>query len=706
MSLLDAIKQARPAQPPAKLPEQAPNDIQQKILRGRQEMRKDHNLRELCQKFFENKHYWYLNAEGALRFQTSGMVGIASATKPNYRIRNTYNWVGAIVEAKTSAATQRVPGYEVTPSTDDSDDQAAASLASQVATYGYDQWRVRRNTTKAVQNALVQREGFIMPYFDTSVGPFEQQPDGTWEGQGEVRLMTLTRSEVMKEPGVDFDDSRWYGIERARLREEVKQIPGYVPGSLDEDEAPDGHKTDQMVLVTEYLERPCQKYPQGRRCFVYRGRIIVDYRQDPACEPDWTDWFEPYPYLDADGKVADEPVIHRLSYTVNSQGDDLGLVERLVDLQRTVNDCWNKILEIKNRALLLQVLAPVGSNVQRRDDTPGATFYYNAVAGVKPDWEPAPDPQLLAQLQQIMAAAIDQMRNLAADLDVQADPRLSEGTVNAAIQNSQNRWQSFLGDLAEFHSRLMRHCLVIVARYYTSERQIQIRGQYGWQPMQSFVGQDLRSQVNIRVLPGSLEAKSRQTIQSEIQFLQANWPGSIAPEAALAAIHGGSYDGLLRSYENDIAKAWRIIRRLRAGGDAMNSFGTRFEPDIPDLSQLPDPITGQHPLGVEVPNWMPAEQDNITIWRQVIGDYMKTEDFESLDPSAQNNFRLIWRGLTASEQMRAAEQSAQQQVQAESLGMNNAAKPQMPPPLPDRAGFTPDSASPAAAPASPAPPTQ
>jgi hypothetical protein len=88
--------------------------------------------------------------------------------------------------------------------------------------------------------------------------------------------------------------------------------------------------------------------------------------------------------------------------------------------------------------------------------------------------------------------------------------------------------------------------------------------------------------------------------------VQANWPGAINPEAALAAIHGGSYDGLIRSYENDIAKAWRVIRRLRSGPDAINSFGTRFEPDVPTCRRRSIPVTGQHPLGADVPNWMPA----------------------------------------------------------------------------------------------------
>jgi hypothetical protein len=65
--------------------------------------------------------------------------------------------------------------------------------------------------------------------------------------------------------------------------------------------------------------------------------------------------------MDADDKVIDEPPLHRLSYTVNAEGDDLGLMERLIDLQRTINDCWNKLLEWKNRALLPQMIAPRGS---------------------------------------------------------------------------------------------------------------------------------------------------------------------------------------------------------------------------------------------------------------------------------------------------------------------------------------------------------
>jgi hypothetical protein len=68
-----------------------------------------------------------------------------------------------------------------------------------------------------------------MPYFDQNVGPFEQ-----WTGRqglGEIRMWTGNRSQVMWEPGVDFDDSRWHAIEFARLISRSSRCPAMSEGS-------------------------------------------------------------------------------------------------------------------------------------------------------------------------------------------------------------------------------------------------------------------------------------------------------------------------------------------------------------------------------------------------------------------------------------------------------------------------------------------
>jgi hypothetical protein len=324
-------------------------------------MQRDAIKRRLFRKFYEGDHYWFQNGTGGLTFQATGMTGVAGANKANYRIRNTYNWVRMVVDTKTSAATQRIPGYEVTPSTDDPDDQAAARLASQVATYGYDQWRIRRRSTKAVNTALVEREGFRS---DVGAGRrLRGQPlardraDAPQRGgRGDPRLPARDDPDAggAADRRVAFAVGAHHRVPRAAVPE-VPEGPPRLP-----------------------RERPGLRRPSP----------------GPGPEPGWTDWWEPYPYLDADGVVQDDPVIHRISYTVNpdDKKGDLGLVERIIDLQRTINDCWNKILEMKNRALMLQMLAPYGADMQRRDDNPGSVLYYKGPNA--PTWEPAPDPQL------------------------------------------------------------------------------------------------------------------------------------------------------------------------------------------------------------------------------------------------------------------------------------------------------------------------
>src|SRR5688572_28247703 len=82
---------------PSGLP--VPHDIQDKIKRGWEASQKDASLRRLCHKFWEGDHYWYTNAQGALRFLSTALVDVGGG-KPSHRIRNTYNFIQNIVEGK------------------------------------------------------------------------------------------------------------------------------------------------------------------------------------------------------------------------------------------------------------------------------------------------------------------------------------------------------------------------------------------------------------------------------------------------------------------------------------------------------------------------------------------------------------------------------------------------------------------------------
>jgi hypothetical protein len=167
------------------------------------------------------------------------------------------------------------------------------------------------------------------------------------------------------------------------------------------------------------------------------------------------------------------------------------------------------------------------------NDVPGGTDWYDIDPSnptITPQWEKT--PPVPTELITLLNMAIDQMRALAADIDVQPDPNVAARTANVAVTQAKSRWDSFLGDAEEFDSRMMRHCLCLVARYYTEQRVIDIRGRYGWEPPVAFTGADLRSQVNVRVLPGSIQSKSPAQTMQEIQFVQQNFPGALSAEAA------------------------------------------------------------------------------------------------------------------------------------------------------------------------------
>jgi hypothetical protein len=648
------------AEPAIGLP--IPNDVKMRADRGRGQMMRNAPKRRLCMKFEKGDSYWYLDSKGGLNVQPTATTADGGG-KPPHRMRNSYNFIRPIIEDKVSAATQRIPGYDIAPTGTDPEQWAQASLSEKVAFYGYDQWRLRGKSIKAVKLAIGGGgSSFALPYFDPNVGPYTEVPgdeegESTFVGQGELKVLILNGNEVYWEDGAEFEDSRFWCVERAMALESVQELDGFLGGVLAPDastsDIPTDRRGENMVMVTDYFERPCPKYPEGRHLILANNRVIV--------HP------EDYPLKDADGSVIDEPILLRLKYTYDPDtDDDFGLTWQLIDAQRTIQDCWNKLLEWKNRCLNPQMLAPVGSLMSRPNDVPGDVRYFKPVAGMTPQWEtPPPVPQALFQMLDGMKT---DMRDMAAYEDIHAESNVAATTVQQVISKSQARWQSFLGDLAEWHAHLMRRCLLLVARHYTEERLLLIRGHFGVEPIEAFRGSKIGQQINVAVLPNSLEYRSRQQIANQVLgYADRGW---ITPQQAMAAIDGGTAESLTQSFRLDEAKAARIIQKIRDGSVM------QMPPKV-----VQDPMTGQP---IETEWWMPDAFDSVAVWREVIGTWMKTSEFDRLDPGLQEVAKQIWEALQMQEAAAAQREQALQTAQAEGMGLQNAAKPQLGKPLPDQ----------------------
>lgn len=630
-----------------------PGYVVSRMRRGRDRMKEGVPLRAEAISFFQSNQYVYVQDKALSQIPTT--TNADGSGKPRHRVRRTFNLITPIVGHKVSQATSRMPGYRVTASNQDQANVDAARMSQKIATYGYDKWDVRSKRKEVITYALVSDEGFAMPYFNTNIGPFYE---GEELGEGEICIHTYSANEVYWEPGVKFEDSRWCAVEQARPIEEVVNLPYLLKNvSLN----PDAKLADsesmlatsernptntKLVLVTDYFERPSAKHKRGRWITCANNQVISEPQN--------------FPCQDNEGNVLDEPALHRLSFITDPHSDrDMGLVRHLIDAQRTFNHANNKQIEWMHLALNPQKIVKNGKLVQRANDEPGATFEFWGSGEV--DWMKVPD--IPPELEGIKQAVRDVMQFISADQDIPQGVEAAR-SIEGIIARDEGVWSDFYSSLAQFDSRLMRHCLYLVQRFYTEERIINIRGEFGPESFTAFTGAQLRGQANVTVDPDTIIPRSRQEVEQRVRYYaEMGW---VAPEVAMAAINSGQAESLVNGYQLDVGRAERIIQNLKEGPEAYMG-----NPEIPLPSE-----------------WMPREFDNIRVHIAVFGDWMKTEDYERLPVDTRFAALTYYRGLKQLEAQQAAQEAMQRMMQARSMGMDNAGRPgeSLPPNAPSPSG--------------------
>jgi hypothetical protein len=698
-----AIDKARPPE----LKPMGAEKAEERIKRGRERLKEVSPRRKESIAFANNEHYVSVGKQGLVRLDTVPMA--QGGGKPDHRVRLSRDLIGPVVKGKVSATTQRVPGYESIATSPDAEDFTASKLAEKVAVAGYPLWQLKRHHKRWVWEALVAEEGFIRPFWDSTVGPFVkvekevqegEEPEYEHIGMGEVGVRVYSgMGQVFWEPGIDFEQSRWIGIDEARPVEDVEAEQGFQGPKLNPDadasDIPKERKGSKLVMVTEYLERPCAQWPEGRRLIFANGRVIF---------PE-----EAYPLKDVEGNVIDEPCVHRLSYDLDGSSDrGKGLVRSLIESMRQYDQAGNKILEWVQLTLTPRLMAEQGTVITEPDDTPGGIDEYESLAGGnKPEWSrPGPIPQELFEIQD---RSQNEMGFIAHSNDVPSQVESAKG-IQTLAQKDALAWQDFIEDFAEGAGKLMRDILTLVQIHYTEDRLVKFRGRTGWEQIADFKGADIRGQTDMRVNPSTLEPRTRQTNEQRIMNIANMFPGHFAPEVLISALEGGSAEKLIEGYEDDVSRANRVITMIRSGqfwSMPMRPVfpgeeGPKIDPEtgMPEMVETGqmetvmqptgqvDPETGeevQMPAGerpamepvmeTELPGWMPRPFDNVPVQKAVFETWMKTDDWANLDEASQRASMDVYDGMLRIEE-RNAQRAAQMQSQmAESAGMQNAAKP-------------------------------
>jgi hypothetical protein len=647
----------------AMLPEeqQVPGYVQDRMTRAEERMQP--LLPQLNERyeFWRGNQYAYVDSKGKLQFMPTKTDPQGRGKRP-WKAMGVTNLLMDIVAHEVSASTQRIPSYEVTPTSSDPERRSAAKTSEQVSLWGYKQWGVRRAAVDVVTHAIVGQEGFGWPYYDTSVGPMMGTVDGKVQGRGEVKVQTYGPQDVSWEPGVRFHDSPYHIVTRDMGLMEAVNLEGYNGANIMSDPANQRFtygvnkpRNTQLVRVRHYLEQPSKSFPTGRWLVIANGRQITAER--------------PYP-------VPEGICLYPLSYIQDPDNDrDMGLVQHLLDPQRTFNDAWNKIIEWKNMALSPQLfVAPGVLQGQVITNEPGVT-YEIADPQNNLQWRDVPAlPQELFQIAQDMNSVI---ARLAAQNDIPSQVEAGKA-IQALIERDMNRRQAFISALAEWHGQIASANLRLVQEYYEEPRLLQIKGRWSTQTIKDFKGANLLNQIDVTVAPGSIEPRTKAGMEQKVlAYADRGW---ITAEQAMSAIEGGYAADIVTSYDLDIGRATRIIARIKEGPEAL--YGT-LEAPAPSRVEI-DPNTGEQ---AEVPDFMPREFDNIAVQKSVFEDWMKTEEYESLTPDLQQAAMEVYQGMLRIEFNKQAQAQMAQTAAAEQAGTMNAAKsmPDAPSPTPGQA---------------------
>lgn len=653
-----------------------PPAVEARIKRGREAMAEGAPGRNECLRFVRGRQYTWVDSNNIIREQDTTSSYEGRGGKARHRIRSVRNYIFDHVETEVADAMQRIPGYEVAATSNESRRIAAARLSRKLLYYGYGKWGSKKARERVIRYAVSADEGFAWPYFDNTVGPYfetdvldeEGNPTGETRmvGQGEIKIRVFGPNEVFWEPGLKFDESPWHGIVQARDLDAVMEMDGYVAGKLEADaqkaETSDPDKgQERLVLVTEYLERPTRNRPNGRWITMANGRVIVPARD--------------YPCMDNEGKVLDEPILHELHYAEDPDSDrNLGLVRFLLPAQRQLNHAVSKIAEWVNLALNPQLLVLNGKVLSGKlNDVPGAVV---RVVGGEAKWRET--PPIPSELFRQKDEAILDMARIAAQNDIPSQVESGKG-IQFLLEKDAGRRTTFYSNLAEFDARLGRHCLYLVQRHYTEPRLLQVEGAQGIEPIADFLGSELLDEVDVRVSQDSVEPRTRQSIEAKIlSFADRGW---VSPHEAMAAINNGTAEGLVQSYERDVARANLIIQKIKEGPKVLFSTPERRpffgeDPGIDEETGLPREY---------IPGWMPRPFDNIAVQKDVLSDWMKSTEYDDLTPPAQEAANAVYDSLLQLEAKKQAQAAAAQTETAEALGTANAARPQTPAPLPSQA---------------------
>lgn len=355
---------------------------------------------------------------------------------------------------------------------------------------------------------------------------------------------------------------------------------------------------DKSAVLKIYVEPPSPMNPKGKFAAVANGVLL---------------------------EKGDAP-----SHTFGLEGPDLfkfdmidrpgsfwpmGLPEQMISPQRELNASRSQMSELRSQILRPRVLAPRGSNLNKSAYAPGMDVEiveYNPDKG-QPHFEAGRDiPSTLFANADL---SIQSMRDLSAQHEAMQGQNPAGGRSGYMITQLQEKDLSFYRPIvesnAESFERLWSACLTMIAKTWKSERWIEETAgtELVWDGWVS--GKDMAKRPRVKVDPESLMPQSKAAKQAFGEALLQYGPNlAMLPPMVRGGILDlmeiGDDTNIRDVHHQDVRRCEAMIERI---------IGTEEQP------------------GVDVPA-RPGIDDHAA-YSQVIANFMKSRQWESIGPEAQ-----------------------------------------------------------------------
>jgi hypothetical protein len=613
---------------------------------------------------FYNDNQWVFWNRMSNRVES---LGVDDGDKPRYKVRLTANQVKPGVQGLVAQMTKTRPVIRARAASAGLRDVKAAQFAEALYEHLWRELGLGSKLTSALVHAQLsagywmitwdalagKRMTFMLnpesgePVLDDLIADAYREELREMGGQelvemfektvlmGEINVQAVSGEQVWLDPiATNFEDAKFAVVKVLMDVDDIsarwkKKVP---PDSSIGDDRPTlmftqgkAEQRPKTARAVYYLfHKPTPSLPKGR---------IVVWIESPNEILAQSDWNLPitelplvkFPGIERPGSLLDAP-----------------RVSMARPLQKELNNTISRVAMFKNMVMRPQMLAPVGSLRQRLTDEPGAVIEYAPIQGAVPEWRPVPGlPTWVFEYLQDIQRRLDKVFNLMPAERSQLPARTDSGQLVELVQEA-------VADQIAPEIHRMEDALAkagqIIAEYaqtfYTEPRSLRIIGPGGSVQVKKFHNADLQGKFSFVAEAGSGLPRTRAGRMAQLREMIEM--GVAQPHELMPYMPVAGLETIQQRLQADEDYGFRKIEKLLKGEplnvpamlDAIQQVETGMNPMTGEEFQ--DPMEAQN--FVELASLSPAAWENLPTTAFILGQHMKTPEFEAYAPEIQQRF--------------------------------------------------------------------